>query len=466
MDQPTFPAVGRGASLRPGRSSLVKPREQILLAVLGIVALGMMLMVTLSSSLRGGRDAQLAAAGMALFAGTVTAAGTLLVRARRRDSEELARVLVEREAAMESLQAATETVAASELRLRLMLDSAVDGIVELDARGTIVQANEAFGQMTGLPATEAIGRPWTQIAAQVGTADQSLAPLAAGGEAAFERDGQTVYLEARASEVPGKPPGTLLLIRDVTGTKVPEQTIRTLFHFLQDKDEDRTRILKRTDAAIEAERNRIARDLHDGPIQGIAAATLSLEAVRMMVQGGDMDRASEMLSSIRQELSDETQNLRRLMSDLRPPVLEERGLIPAVRDLCSRFEQEAGVPVSVSVQGPQAGDIPSDVETLAYRVIQEAMTNAGKHASATELSVGIEARNGTLTLDVSDNGTGFDPADAREFLRRGRVGLASMRERAELRGGELTVKSRPGAGTTVLATLPFDILPPAPGTSR
>jgi signal transduction histidine kinase len=105
-------------------------------------------------------------------------------------------------------------------------------------------------------------------------------------------------------------------------------------------------------------------------------------------------------------------------------------------------------------------EIPEEVETLAYRIVQEALTNAGKHARATEVSVSVEAVAGQLRIEIVDNGQGFDPASAREFLRAGRVGLASMRERTELANGSLLVRSTPGAGTTIVATLPIDVSTP------
>jgi signal transduction histidine kinase len=246
------------------------------------------------------------------------------------------------------------------------------------------------------------------------------------------------------------------MIRDVTASKTAEQTIRTLFQFLQDRDEDRTRLLQRSNAAIEGERNRIARDLHDGPIQGVSAASLSLEAVKLMMESGDTSRALDTLKHICMELGEEAMSLRRIMSDLRPPLLEQRGLIPAVRELCEKWQRETDVPVDV-IADPH-GIVPSDVETLAYRVVQEAMSNVKKHASATQVTIRIEGSAGSLRVEVRDNGGGFEPEDARQFLRAGKVGLASMRERAELAGGTLTVKSAPGSGTVVTATLPFEIL--------
>jgi len=116
----------------------------------------------------------------------------------------------------------------------------------------------------------------------------------------------------------------------------------------------------------------------------------------------------------------------------------------------------------VTVEAGPISEIQEDVETLAYRVIQEAMSNVAKHAAATKVEVRLEALAGTLVVEVTDDGQGFDPANAREFLRVGKVGLASMRERAELAGGTLTLKSALGKGTSVRASLPFEILPPSP----
>jgi signal transduction histidine kinase len=237
---------------------------------------------------------------------------------------------------------------------------------------------------------------------------------------------------------------------------VAEQTIRTLFQFLQDRDEDRTRLLKRTNAAIEVERNRIPRDLHDGPVQGMAAAALSVEAVRLMIDRGDIPRATDTLHRVSAELSQEAVSLRRIMSDLRPPVLEQRGLIPAVRDLCARLQRDLKLPVEVSAISN--AEVPSDVETLAYRVVQEALSNVGKHSRAPHVWLRIDAAAGMLRIEIKDDGEGFDVGRARDFLHDGKVGLASMRERAELAGGTFIIRSSPEGGTAIAATLPFEVL--------
>jgi PAS domain S-box-containing protein len=364
--------------------------------------------------------------------------------------------LRETDKALARLQRANETLRESEERLRTVFEAAVDGIIELDERDVILRANGAFCRMIELPNSLVEAQPWTALAASI-EADESFASLPMTGQGTLRREGNAVYLESRTSEIPGDPPRRLLLVRDVTAARVADQTIRSLFKFLQDRDEDRTRIMRRTNAAIESERNRIARDLHDGPVQGVSAASLSLEAVLLMLKAGEMDEGIEVLSKVRRELSEEADNLRRLMSGLRPPLLEERGLIPALRENVDKYGNENHV--RSEFVGRATVEIPQDLETLAYRIVQEALSNSTKHAKANRVAVSVEAIGGQLRIEVADDGVGFDSAKAREYLQMGRVGLASMRERVELANGTFMVHSTPGKGTTVLATLPLDAVP-------
>ncbi len=339
---------------------------------------------------------------------------------------------------------------------QLVFDAAVDGIVELGHRDMILRANGAFCRMVGLDRESVEGQPWTALAAATNGADESFAKLPSTGTGTVSRsEGQPLYLESRTSNVPMDPPRRLLLVRDVTAGRVADQTIRSLFQFLQDRDEDRTRLLRRTNAAIESERNRIARDLHDGPVQGVSAASLSLEAALLMIKAGDAERGMEVLTKIRKELAEEADSLRALMSGLRPPVLEERGLIPALRDTLSRFGTDQGI--HTEFDGALTKPLARDLETLAYRVVQEALSNAGKHASPRRVTVSVEADLAQLRVEIKDDGVGFDSSRTREFLHSGRVGLASMRERVELASGTFVVRSSEGRGTTIVATLPLDV---------
>ncbi len=385
--------------------------------------------------------------------------------AHRQTSEALEvreRALAETDQALERVREANETLRRSEEHLRLVFETAEDGIVELDERGVVLRTNEAFVEMVGLPRESIEDQPWTALASVITGADESFAALRTGGQSQISRPGgQVLYLESRTSAVPTVPPRTLLLVRDVTAARVADQTIRSLFQFLQDRDEDRSRLLRRTNAAIEAERNRIARDLHDGPVQGVSAASLSLEAALLMIRAGDVDEGVAVLTKIREELAGEADALRRLMSGLRPPVLEERGLLPALRETLVRFGAEQDVETDFS--GRVDTPLPEDLETLAFRLVQEALSNAAKHSEATQVMVTVQASDSMLRVEIEDDGKGFDAGLARDFLREGRVGLASMRERVELASGTLVVRSSPGRGTSIVATLPLDELTPRRG---
>jgi PAS domain S-box-containing protein len=369
--------------------------------------------------------------------------------------------LADTDKALGRLQRANETLRESEERLRTVFEAAIDGIVELDHHNVILRANEAFCKMLEMPQSLVEGQPWTALAASI-EADESFVELpltGPTGQGTLHREGHSIYLESRTSQIPGDPPRRLLLVRDVTAARVADQTIRSLFKFLQDRDEDRTRIMRRTNAAIESERNRIARDLHDGPVQGVSAASLSLEAVLLMLKAGDMNEGFEVLAKVRRELSEEADNLRRLMSGLRPPLLEERGLIPALRETLDRYGRDNNV--GTEFRGKSSVDIPRDLETLAYRIVQEALSNSAKHARASSVNVSVDTGGGQLRVEIADDGVGFDSGKAREFLQSGQVGLASMRERVELANGTFMVHSAPGRGTTVLASLPLDAVPAA-----
>jgi PAS domain S-box-containing protein len=358
--------------------------------------------------------------------------------------------------ALERVREVNETLRRSEEHLRLVFDAAVDGFVELDDRDHIVRANDAFARMVGLDRTMIETMSWQELSVTARGGDESFASLPVTGEAQLRRtEGPPLHLESRISAIPTDPPRRLLAVRDVTAAKIADQTIRSLFQFLQDRDEDRTRLFRRTNAAIEQERNRVARDLHDGPVQGVSAASLSLEAALLTFKAGDVERGIALLATIREELAHEADVLRRLMAGLRPPVLEERGLIPALRDTLAGFGKEHGVHVEFS--GTLLREVPDDLETLVYRVVQEALANIARHAAAEHVAVLVGSDQSQLRIEVEDDGHGFDTSRARDFLHAGRVGLASMRERVELASGTFTIRSTPGRGTALMVSIPLDV---------
>ena len=197
--------------------------------------------------------------------------------------------------------------------------------------------------------------------------------------------------------------------------------------------------------AQEEERRRIQRDLHDGLGPTLASMRLRLEACLAEAEDGapalaaDLERLDELVGQA-------TADIRRLVYDLRPPVLDQLGLLPALQQWVARFGRETGIATELTVG--QAVAVPAAAEVVVFRVAQEALVNVQKHARAACVSVGIGVRDDQLTLVIRDDGQGIADGAGRG------TGLDSMRERAELLGGRLEVTSRPGAGTVVTMTIP------------
>jgi signal transduction histidine kinase len=221
------------------------------------------------------------------------------------------------------------------------------------------------------------------------------------------------------------------------------------------------RLRQRIDAA-EEERRRWARELHDETLQGLGALRLSLAAAR---RAADPDAWRAALDDGVAQLDTEIANVRGIISDVRPAVLDEVGTGAAVEALADRFRSR-GIDVALRVDlDYEAGRAPTrhhdELETALYRITQEAMTNALKHSGAESLSVEIAEADGHVDLRVRDEGRGYDPSE-----HTGGFGLLGMRERVVLLGGRLTVDSAPRAGTTVMARLPVRRRPAASGADR
>ena len=226
-------------------------------------------------------------------------------------------------------------------------------------------------------------------------------------------------------------------------------TLRSTLDDLRRLEEERKLLLERVLRASEEERVRIAADLHDGPIQQLAKVGFGLERARLRLNRGDTGAVLDLLDRTQEELSEEMQGLRGIMTSLRPPALDEYGLEGALRDQVAEFRQRSGTECSVSAALPRR--VAPDVETTLYRVTQEALTNVSKHAAATRVWVDLWERDGWVELAVKDNGRGFDATGSPGRAEERGFGLLAMREQVRMAGGRFEVKTRPGWGTLVRA---------------
>lgn len=362
-------------------------------------------------------------AGIAVFAAQgLLIFGLLLNRSRRRGAE--------------------QRLTDSRNQLRGILDTAVEGIITFDESGLIESVNPAAEKMFGYAAAELIGQEVNVLLPAARRAGQASSPVAdwrdvrgTSREAIGRRqDGSEFPLHLAVSQFTFA--GRSLFTgftRDITEHKEAERTTR----------EFGGRLIQ----AQEAERARLARELHDDITQRLA---------RLAIDAGQAGQsatpaATETVRSLGEGLVRLSEDVHALSYQLHPSILEDLGLIEALRVECDRFTRQTGAKCDLKL--PELPQLPPrDVALGLFRVTQEALRNAGRHASASTVEVTLRPLEDGLQLAVRDNGIGFDPQLKRDRLS---LGLAGMRERVHLLGGDLDLESAPGHGTTVIAWVPL-----------
>lgn len=205
--------------------------------------------------------------------------------------------------------------------------------------------------------------------------------------------------------------------------------------------------VRRVVEAQELERKRLARELHDETGQALTSILLGLKPLEQSAGGHD-DRAAA--ASLRELVVSTLQDVRRLAVELRPSALDDFGLVPAVERLADTFREQTGMQVDLE-SGLAEERLPGEVETVLYRIVQEALTNVVKHAQASRVSILLTGKDGAVAAVVEDDGLGFDP----QATGDGGLGLVGMRERVGLVGGRIQIESAAGAGTTLVAEVPL-----------
>lgn len=204
--------------------------------------------------------------------------------------------------------------------------------------------------------------------------------------------------------------------------------------------------LRRSLQAAEEERARWARELHDDTLQALGALRLLLAGA---ARSGDEATLRQRVGQAVGQLEQDIKSLRMLVTELRPAALDELGLAPALEALADRFGAVAGL--RVTTEAELGTRVPAEVETTVFRIVQEALSNAARHAAAEHVSIRVARHDLEVEVSVTDDGRGFD-ADAPSLG----FGLPGMRERVVLAGGRLAIESAPGAGTTVRACVPLN----------
>jgi two-component system sensor histidine kinase UhpB len=345
---------------------------------------------------------------------------------------------------LRDVDAAQET---SEERYSELFENANDAIFTVDVLGNFTSANRACEQLTGYERSETASMHFTEIVAPEYLALVRRAlerKLAGESSATYEleiiaKDGRRVPLELSSRPIvrKGEVVGVQGIARNITDRRRAREA------------------LLRLNETREEEAKRIAHALHDAASQLLVAVQIELADLASTSPPGIKERLRQMS----EHLDQVEEHLRRLSHELRPTILDDLGLLPALGLLVEGVSKRTGLPITVA--GTTGGRLPPAIETALYRTVQEALTNVRKHAHARLAKVELTRENQAVRCTIWDDGVGFDPL--RVLGRQGQrgLGLIGMRERLEPFRGTLDIKSSPHAGTELIVTIPLEAPNPA-----
>lgn len=345
-----------------------------------------------------------------------------------------------------------EQLRQSEENYRGLFENATEAIFVHDLKGKIIAANRACGRLTGYSPAEMGGMGIRRFLSGQGPDPVGeIVERLLDGEAVegpFElrltkRDGTEAIVEVMPSLIVRgeQPVGVQAIARDVTEARRMQEALR--FYVSQ--------VLK----AQEGERLRIARELHDDTAQALTGLSRRLDMLVDALPAGANELPLEVRETL-EELRDQSdkilEGVRRFSRNLRPPVLDDLGLLPALKWLAMALEEQ-GIGTNITVIGEQHR-FPDGTELALFRIAQEALNNVRKHSGASAVELTVDFRGGGLVMTIADNGVGFEPpSSTSDLAESGKLGIIGMQERIRLLGGTLSVQPEPGVGTTVTVTV-------------
>jgi PAS domain S-box-containing protein len=336
------------------------------------------------------------------------------------------------------------------LYTRNLIEVSLDPLVTISSDGKILDVNRATELVTGVPRDELIGTDFSDYFTEPEKARQGYRQVFLEGVvrdyplAIRHRSGKVTDVLYHATvyrNEAGGVQGVFAAARDITERKRAEEELR-------DKESRLRFFASKYLTAQETERRRIAAELHDSIASALAGLKFKVERT-----GEDMKRGQSDIQSIKDlssSLSQTIGEVRRIMADLRPSILDDLGILPALSWFCREYEKTySHLSVDKKI-GISEEDVPNSLKTVIFRISQEAMSNVARHSEASLVDLGLHKTGDRLELTIRDNGHGFQPSEVMKGL-----GLSTMRERAELSGGTFTIQSTSGKGTTIRASWPL-----------
>lgn len=227
-----------------------------------------------------------------------------------------------------------------------------------------------------------------------------------------------------------------------------------LYEQAQEREETLAELLRQAVEAQEAERQRIARELHDATGQSLTAIALGLRGVETMLTSDPSSSAIEQIGELKSFSTNALGELRRIIADLRPSQLDDLGLVAALQWYTQDFEKRYAIPADFMVEGDRSR-LPAEYETVLFRITQEALTNIARHADASHAAVKLEITPERVFVIIKDDGRGFDLEEMLQGDGAGGWGLLGIQERALLLGGRCDINSAPGRGTCIRVSVPL-----------
>lgn len=359
-------------------------------------------------------------------------------------------------------------------RLGAIVESSSDAILSVTPDGFVTTWNAGADRIFGYTATEMIGRSILTLVPPHLQRDRAwLLATVRGAQDIHTYDAVRLTKDDRCIDVSvtlsplkdslGQFVGVSKVIRDISERKRGEKLLQQAHEALERKVQERTAELSSANNALrdlsgrlmqvqEEERSRLARDLHDEVGQLLTALKIDLQDIRHgKVEKARFGSLTDSLELVDRLLT----QVRTLALDLRPSLLDDLGLVSALRWYANRQAARNGWTLSLSVEG-MAGRVPVHIEVTCFRVAQEALTNVAKYARAKTIDLALRRQDEEVTLIIQDDGVGFDVPSARRRAQGGEsVGLLGMEERVRLAGGSLVISSAPGEGTRLELCFPL-----------
>ncbi|HKA41702.1 MAG TPA: PAS domain-containing sensor histidine kinase [Burkholderiales bacterium] len=343
-----------------------------------------------------------------------------------------------------------------ELRLDGIIQSAMDAIITIDEGQNVVLFNAAAERIFRCSASDAIGTPLDRFIPHRFRAAhrRHIERFAATGEtmrmmgarmalSGLRSDGTEFPIDASISQIViGGRRLLTVILRDITDRKSAEEALERSYEELREMSAAMHEVR-------EAERTRIARELHDELAQSLTAIKMDVAWLSSRLAPGQeqlLARTGKMKALVDATIT----SVRRLAADLRPVMLDDLGLVPSLEHLLHALSERANVAVSLDVRG-EATEFKDPLATGVYRIVQEALTNVARHARATEVSLLLRVEDGMLGVQVKDNGVGLRAAAS----ERKSYGIVGIRERAQTLGGTVRIYSPESGGTVVEISIPL-----------